>query len=81
MTSDAWPSPTPDGRFGEFGGRFLPESLVPACIELEKAFRSAWGDAAFRDEYADDPARLRGPADAGHRVPAALRASSACGCC
>jgi len=44
--------PTPEGRFGEFGGRFLPEALVPACIELEKAFRSAWGDASFRDEYA-----------------------------
>ncbi len=44
--------PTPEGRFGEFGGRFLPESLVPACIELEKAFRSAWGDVSFRDEYA-----------------------------
>jgi tryptophan synthase beta chain len=44
--------PTPDGRFGEFGGRFLPESLVPACIELEQAFRAAWGDAGFRDEYA-----------------------------
>jgi tryptophan synthase beta chain len=44
--------PTPDGRFGEFGGRYLPETLVPACIELEKAFRSAWGDPAFREEYA-----------------------------
>ena len=44
--------PTPEGRFGEFGGRFLPEALVPACIELEKAFRSAWGDASFRDTYA-----------------------------
>ncbi|MEY2566552.1 MAG: tryptophan synthase beta chain [Actinomycetota bacterium] len=44
--------PGDDGRFGEFGGRFLPESLVPACLELEKAFRSAWGDQAFRDEYA-----------------------------
>ena len=44
--------PTPEGRFGEFGGRFLPESLVPACIELEKAFRSAWGDPEFRDTYA-----------------------------
>jgi tryptophan synthase beta chain len=43
--------PSPDGRFGEFGGRFLPESLVPACIELEKAFRSAWGDPEFRDTY------------------------------
>ena len=44
--------PTPDGRFGEFGGRFMPETLVPACIELEEAFREAWADPAFRDEYA-----------------------------
>jgi tryptophan synthase beta chain len=44
--------PGDDGRFGEFGGRFLPESLMPACLELEKAFRSAWGDPTFRDEYA-----------------------------
>ena len=27
--------PGPSGRFGEFGGRFVPESLVPACMELE----------------------------------------------
>ena len=42
--------PGSDGRFGGFGGRFVPESLVPACIELEKAFDDAWADAAFRDE-------------------------------
>jgi tryptophan synthase beta chain len=40
--------PTPEGRFGRFGGRFVPETLVPACAELERAFRSAWGDPAFR---------------------------------
>ena len=40
--------PTPDGRFGEFGGRFVPESLVPACIELEAAFREAWADPGYR---------------------------------
>ena len=40
--------PTPDGRFGEFGGRFVPESLVPACIELEAAFREAWADPDYR---------------------------------
>ncbi len=40
-------SPGPDGYFGEFGGRFLPESLVPACLELEEAFRAAWSDPAF----------------------------------
>src|SRR5437879_2584343 len=43
--------PSPDGRFGEFGGRFLPESLVPACKELETAFRAAWADPAFHAEY------------------------------
>jgi tryptophan synthase beta chain len=42
--------PTPEGRFGQFGGRFVPETLVPACAELEQAFRSAWGDPEFRTE-------------------------------
>ena len=42
--------PGPSGRFGQFGGRFVPESLVPACIELEAAFRAAWADPAFRAE-------------------------------
>lgn len=42
--------PTAGGRFGRFGGRFVPETLMPACIELEKAFRSAWGDQSFREE-------------------------------
>ncbi len=42
--------PAPGGRFGDFGGRFVPESLVPACMELQKAFSAAWADAAFHDE-------------------------------
>ena len=42
--------PLPGGRFGEFGGRFVPESLVPACEELEAAFRDAWADPGFRAE-------------------------------
>ena len=44
-------TPAADGRFGEFGGRYMPESLVPACLELEKSFTEAWADPAFRDEY------------------------------
>ncbi|MDP4332611.1 tryptophan synthase subunit beta [Curtobacterium sp. A7_M15] len=36
--------------FGDFGGRFVPESLVLALDELEAAFREAWADPAFRDE-------------------------------
>ena len=42
--------PGPDGRFGEFGGRFVPESLMPACLDLEKWFDDAWNDPGFREE-------------------------------
>jgi tryptophan synthase beta chain len=45
--------PSADGRFGEFGGRFVPESLVPACMELEAAFRAAWSDPGFLARYRD----------------------------
>ena len=45
--------PSPSGRFGEFGGRFVPETLMPACLELEAEFRLAWADAAFRTELDD----------------------------
>jgi tryptophan synthase beta chain len=38
------------GRFGEYGGRYVPESLVGACREVEEAFREAWGDAGFRGQ-------------------------------
>src|SRR3954452_1186643 len=40
-------------RFGEFGGRFVPETLVPALIELEDEFRTAWVSDEFRTEYAE----------------------------
>ncbi|MEZ5239685.1 MAG: tryptophan synthase subunit beta [Microthrixaceae bacterium] len=42
--------PDPTGRFGSFGGRFVPETLVPALQELEAAFAEAWSDRGFRDE-------------------------------
>ena len=57
--------PSVAGRFGEFGGRFVPETLVPACEELEAEFRAAWADPAFRLEldtllrtYAGRPSML-----------------------
>ena len=43
--------PSSTGRFGDFGGRFVPEALMPACLELEAAFVDAWGDPAFVEEY------------------------------
>ncbi|NNE74185.1 MAG: tryptophan synthase subunit beta, partial [Acidimicrobiales bacterium] len=45
--------PTAEGRFGEFGGRFVPETLVPALQELETAFRTQWQSDAFRTELRD----------------------------
>jgi len=43
--------PDASGRFGQFGGRFVPETLVPACAELEAAFREAWSDPSFIEEF------------------------------
>jgi len=67
--------PTPEGRFGQFGGRYVPETLVPACHELEVAFRAAWGDPEFRGEldhllahYAGRPS----PVTECHRLSAEL---------
>src|SRR5450432_4377471 len=47
------PEPVGLGRFGEFGGRFVPETLVPALMELEDEFRTAWSSDEFRAEYAE----------------------------
>lgn len=75
----AMTDPTPDGRFGRFGGRFVPETLIPACDELDRSFRAAWADPVFRDElarllseYAGRPSPLtecfRLSDELGHRV-------------
>ncbi|MBV8951789.1 MAG: tryptophan synthase subunit beta, partial [Actinobacteria bacterium] len=49
----AGPEPAGLGRFGDgFGGRFVPESLVPALEELEREFRAAWHSDEFRREFA-----------------------------
>jgi tryptophan synthase beta chain len=47
------PEPVGLGRYGEFGGRFVPETLVPALEDLERDFRAAWADNGFRADYAD----------------------------
>ncbi|MGA0878994.1 MAG: tryptophan synthase subunit beta [Ilumatobacteraceae bacterium] len=64
-TQSLMSEPSEAGRFGEFGGRFVPETLVPACQELEMAFREAWADPIFRGdldqvlrEYAGRPSIL-----------------------
>ncbi|MGQ9849994.1 MAG: tryptophan synthase subunit beta [Aggregatilineaceae bacterium] len=44
--------PDERGYFGEFGGRFVPETLVPALDELTAAFQSARNDLAFQQRFA-----------------------------
>ena len=39
------------GRFGEYGGRFAPETLMAALEELEEEFSAAWSDPLFVGEF------------------------------
>jgi tryptophan synthase beta chain len=48
MTSPKLDRPDAAGRFGAYGGRFAPETLMGALDELEAAFIEAWADPAFR---------------------------------
>lgn len=51
-----WPAylrrPDRRGRFGKFGGRYVPETLIPALDRLTADFEKAWKDKSFRAEYA-----------------------------
>ena len=52
--------PDERGYFGEFGGRFVPETLIPALDELTAAFHAALADPAFRARFADLQATYTG---------------------
>ena len=45
-----WRQPDAGGWFGRYGGKFVPETLMPALAELEDAYREAMLDPAFRQE-------------------------------
>jgi hypothetical protein len=40
--------PDSTGRFGRFGGKYVPETLITALAELEQAYAEAMNDAKFR---------------------------------
>jgi len=48
--SETWPDAR--GRYGEFGGRYVPETLMHPVEELEQAFEAARADSAFQAELA-----------------------------
>ncbi|MDE8562358.1 tryptophan synthase subunit beta [Anoxybacillus rupiensis] len=45
--------PNEIGRFGEFGGKFVPETLMLPLEEIERELKKAMADPAFRTEYMD----------------------------
>lgn len=45
------PLPNDQGRFGPYGGRYVPETLMPALLELEQEYARAKKDKAFQQEF------------------------------
>lgn len=43
--------PDKQGHFGQFGGRYVPETLMPALLELEQAYNHYKNDREFRQEF------------------------------
>ena len=78
---DVQHAPDALGRFGRFGGRFVPETVMAALDELEAALATALVDPAFEAELAGAGPRLRRPPDAAlprraaHAPRSAARAS------
>ena len=46
--------PDEHGRFGEFGGQYAPETLMPALKNLDKKVKTLLNDSAFQQELADE---------------------------
>ena len=63
--------PDAAGHFGPFGGRYVAETLMPALLELEEAYRRIAPDPAFPAGVRPPAAGLRRPADAPLFSPSA----------
>jgi len=53
LSPTGYPLPDARGRFGPYGGQFVPETLMPALAELEAAYAAAKADPAFWAELDD----------------------------
>jgi len=49
----AYDAPSENGKYGDYGGRFVPETLMSALYELEETYNSAKSDVKFIDELND----------------------------
>jgi len=52
MTASLQSATVAPGRFGPYGGRYVPETLMVPLFELERAYESAKADPAFQSEFA-----------------------------
>jgi len=52
--------PDASGRFGDYGGRYVPETLMPLVLELGRAYAEAKADPAFQGELAGHLASYAG---------------------
>lgn len=57
-TLTSWPDAR--GRYGDYGGRFVPETLHSALVVLEEQYRQAKTDPAFQDELSRELAEFSG---------------------
>ena len=71
-------TPAVERRFGPYGGRYVPETLMPALDELEREWLAARADPAFRTSSAGSCAttsggrrRSTGPGGLSDELPAA----------
>jgi len=72
--------PDERGHFGEFGGRYVAETLMPLILDLEREYRAAQADPAFKAEFDDLLEHYVGrpsPLYYAERLTKALRAGSA----
>ncbi|MBK98074.1 MAG: tryptophan synthase subunit beta [Balneola sp.] len=51
ITTNTYSEPNHKGYFGAYGGKFVPETLIPALNELECAYKEASEDPEFENEY------------------------------
>ena len=51
--------PDATGHFGQFGGRYVPETLMPALLELEDAYNQLKDNPDFQQEFRVLPPRIR----------------------
>ncbi|WP_221794958.1 tryptophan synthase subunit beta [Aquisediminimonas sediminicola] len=53
LTNSFRAQPDDSGHFGQFGGRYVAETLMPMILELEREYRAAKADPAFAAEFED----------------------------